>query len=98
MTISSDTTNNAAITSTPLPTTAVWQLYGTVGCHLCEQAEQLLIQVQAVQEIHWQNVDIADLPEPIMQQFADKIPILMTPNQTLYYPFSLMDILAIAND
>ena len=34
-------------------------LYGTLGCHLCEQAEQLLTQAQQVMAIEWQTVDIA---------------------------------------
>ncbi|MBP6341659.1 MAG: glutaredoxin family protein, partial [Moraxella sp.] len=40
------------------PTT--WRLYGTVGCHLCEIAESLLLQAQAVADIRWQSIDIAE--------------------------------------
>lgn len=73
----------------------IWQLYGTLGCHLCEIAESLLLQAQAVADICWQSIDIADLPEAQMLAFADKIPVLVTPTKTLYYPFSIMDILAL---
>lgn len=72
-----------------------WQLYGTLGCHLCDIAESLLMQAQTVSDIDWQKVDIADLPEAQMLTFADKIPVLVTPNKTLYYPFSIMDIMAL---
>ena len=72
-----------------------WQLYGTLGCHLCEVAESLLIQAQTVTDIEWQKVDIADLPEAQMLAYADKIPVLVTPNKTLYYPFSILDIMAL---
>ena len=76
------------------PTT--WRLYGTLGCHLCEIAESLLLQAQAVADIRWQSIDIAELPEQEMLEFADKIPVLVTANKTLYYPFSIMDIMALS--
>lgn len=75
--------------------TGSWQLYGTVGCHLCEIAESLLQQAQAVSDIRWHNIDIAALPEAQMLALADKIPVLVTPTRTLYYPFSIMDIMAL---
>ena len=76
------------------PTT--WRLYGTVGCHLCEIAESLLRQAQAVADIRWQSIDIAELPEQEMLKFADKIPVLVTATKTLYYPFSIMDVMALS--
>ena len=76
--------------------TLPWRLYGTLGCHLCDTAESLLQQAQAVADFSYQKVDIIDLPEPEMQALADKIPVLVTPTATLNYPFSLMDIIDIA--
>lgn len=73
----------------------IWRLYGTVGCHLCENVEQFLRQIQAVYDITWQTVDIMDLSEPEMLALAEKIPVLQTPTTTLYYPFSLMDMVAL---
>lgn len=75
---------------------SVWQLYGTLGCHLCDKAENLLKQAQAVIDVAVVQIDIADLDEPEMKKWADKIPVLVTPHRTLYYPFSLMDIVALA--
>lgn len=72
-----------------------WQLYGTLGCHLCDTAENLLKQAQAVADFSYQKIDIADLPDTQMLELADKIPVLATSNKTLYYPFSIMDILAL---
>lgn len=72
-----------------------WQLYGTLGCHLCDTAEMLLQQAQTVADFTFEKIDIADLPELDMLQLADKIPVLVTPTHTLYYPFSVMDILAL---
>lgn len=76
-------------------TQPVWRLYGTLGCHLCDTAENLLKQAQMVADFAFEKIDIMDLPEQEMLTLADKIPVLITPNKTLYYPFSVMDILAI---
>lgn len=80
-----------------LPDTATerWQLYGTLGCHLCDDAEALLKQAQAVADIHFDKIDIAELDEAKMMEWATKIPVLVTPKSTLFYPFSIMDILAL---
>ena len=76
------------------PTT--WRLYGTLGCHLCEIAESLLRQAQTVADIRWQSIDIAELPEQEMLKFADIIPVLFSAYKTLYYPFSIMDVMALS--
>ena len=51
------------------------------------------VKAQAVADIRWQSIDIAELPEQEMLKFADKIPVLVTAIKTLYYPFSIMDII-----
>lgn len=70
-----------------------WQLYGTLGCHLCEQAEQLLQQFADTRAIAWVLVDIAELPEPQMQALAMQIPVLTTKHRRLNWPFSLADVM-----
>lgn len=92
--INDNTTVNTLLSSKT--NTTDWKLYGTVSCHLCEIAENLLLQAQAVADIRWQSIDITDLPEAQMLAFSDKIPILVTSDKTLYYPFSIMDIMALA--
>ena len=72
--------------------TATWWLLGTSGCHLCDIAEQLIIQFQAVQPITYQKIDIADFDEPIMMEFATTIPVILTQTQRLNYPFSVLDL------
>ncbi len=72
-----------------------WQLYGTLGCHLCEQAQTLLQQAQQVVDFSYIVIDITDLPETQMLLFSSKIPVLVTPTKTLYYPFSIMDIMSL---
>lgn len=69
-----------------------WWLLGTSGCHLCDIAEQLLTQFQAVQPISYQPVDIADFNETLMMQFASTIPVVLTPSARLNYPFSVLDL------
>ena len=68
-----------------------WWLLGTSGCHLCDVAEQLLSQFQAVQPISYQHVDIADFDESMMMEFATTIPVILTPSKRLNYPFSVLD-------
>jgi len=69
-----------------------WWLLGTSGCHLCDIAEQILVQFQAVQPITYHNVDIADFDETLMMDFATTIPVILTPSRRLNYPFSVMDL------
>lgn len=70
-----------------------WQLYGTLGCHLCEQAEQLLQQFMDTRAVQLVLVDIADLPESDMNSLALHIPVLRTPQEQLNWPFSLADLM-----
>ena len=69
-----------------------WWLLGTSGCHLCDIAEQIITQFQAVQPISYQKVDIADFDETLMMAFATTIPVILTPSKRLNYPFSVMDL------
>ena len=69
-----------------------WLLLGTSGCHLCDQAEEILRNLQAVYPISYQLVDIAEFDESLMMTFATTIPVLITQNRRLNYPFSVMDL------
>ncbi len=69
-----------------------WWLLGTAGCHLCDIAEQLIKQFQAVQPIDYNYIDIADFDETLMIVFATSIPVILTPSKRLDYPFSVMDL------
>jgi len=52
-------------------------LYGTLGCHLCEEAEQLLNHWQAHNpgKIKLTLVDIAD-DATMMEQYGIRIPVI----------------------
>lgn len=70
-----------------------WQLYGTLGCHLCEQAEHLLQQFSDTRAVQLNIIDIALLPDAQMHDLATKIPVLLSTNQSLNWPFSLLDLM-----
>lgn len=76
----------------------VWQLYGTLGCHLCEQAEQLLQQFSDTRPIRVQQIDIAELPEAESAPLATQIPVLQTAQQRLLWPFSLADLMRVYSE
>jgi hypothetical protein len=69
-----------------------WWLLGTMGCHLCDDAEQMMTRFQSVQPITYQHIDISDFDEELMMAFATTIPVLLTPSKRLNYPFSVMDL------
>lgn len=57
-------------------------LYSTWGCHLCEQAEQLLV----AQNLPFKLLDIVD-DAAAFAQFRTSIPVLAAGQQYLYWPF-----------
>lgn len=72
-------------------------LYGTLGCHLCDDAQQILLQAQRVIPIVWRAVDIA-LDQHLMTKYALYIPVLVNEQgQALHWPFSLLDIQQLDN-
>jgi glutaredoxin len=59
-------------------------LYGTVGCHLCEDAERVL---QAL-TLTYKTIDIID-DNQLLEKFATSIPVLEGAQKTyLYWPFN----------
>jgi glutaredoxin len=75
---------------------AMLTLYGTPGCHLCDQAEALLKQAAAARQLEWRYVDIA-LDAALVEKYGTRIPVLLTPQgRELGWPFSLLDILSAA--
>ncbi len=62
-------------------------LYTTSGCHLCEEAEQLLEQLLAPDWWQLQPVEIAD-SAALMAQFGTRVPVLGHGGRTLDWPFT----------
>lgn len=68
-------------------------LYGTSACHLCDQAEALLVQAASARHLEWCYVDIA-LDDALVERYGLRIPVLLAENgHELGWPFSLLDIL-----
>jgi len=68
------------------------QLYGTLGCHLCEIAEQLLSQVVDFSRVRIELIDIAEGEQSarLMDRYAVRIPVLADPQsgEELAWPFT----------
>lgn len=63
-------------------------LLGTDHCHLCEQAEQLLRELEAENGLQWKKVDISE-SDNLVEQYGLRIPVLKqesAPND-LGWPF-----------
>ena len=66
------------------------ELMGTLGCHLCEVAEQLLLHSVDPQYFAVYQVDIAD-DEQLLARYAQTIPVLVDveSGRELLWPFDL---------
>lgn len=65
------------------------KLYTTLGCHLCEQAEQLLMDVlPQYPGLEWQAVEIADDPV-LVERYGVSIPVIALTgvSEELGWPF-----------
>ncbi len=65
------------------------KLYSTWGCHLCEQAEQLLLQAGVAGAVD--IIDIVDDPAAF-ERYRVHIPVLKVNEQELFWPFDLAQI------
>jgi len=69
-------------------------LFGTAGCHLCEQAETIINDcLPNTGELIIDSIDIA-LEEQWQQRYAIRIPVLYHPETTkeLGWPFDQTDV------
>jgi hypothetical protein len=67
------------------------QLLGTSGCHLCDQAEALLVQCLDLSQVEVELIDIADTDE-LVALYGVKIPVLRCPQsqKVLCWPFDVL--------
>lgn len=75
--------------------TSELELLGTSGCHLCEEADSLLLQAARARAIRWRQVDIA-ADDSLVEAYGRRIPVLRRGGRELAWPFSLLDILRFA--
>lgn len=64
-------------------------LFSTLGCHLCDQAEELLAQVMPYVQVQIEWVDIIE-NEEWLARYSTSIPVLQRQDSMaeLYWPFS----------
>ncbi|WP_206613407.1 glutaredoxin family protein [Parahaliea mediterranea] len=71
------------------------ELLGTVGCHLCEQAEAILHTLQqAGCPFRYRVVDIAD-DDVLFERYALLIPVLRGADGEARWPFVEAEVLAL---
>lgn len=69
----------------------VW-LYTTAGCHLCEQAYQMLQRLETDENLDIVLIEIGD-DEQLTEQFGTVIPVVEFNDKTrLYWPFEQTDL------
>lgn len=68
------------------------RLYGTLGCHLCGDAEKIVSAVVEGFSLKLEKFDIID-DELILAQLADKIPVVELRQQRLNWPFNQADLI-----
>lgn len=67
-------------------------LFGTEGCHLCEQALALLKNAETPLNLSIEEVDIAH-EEDLMARYGVRIPVLVNNGRELNWPFDQQDLL-----
>lgn len=68
-------------------------LYSTSHCHLCEQAESLLVTLSNQYDISWMLVEITDNAE-LLESYEIRIPVLkrLSDQSEIVWPFTIVDI------
>lgn len=64
-------------------------LIGTDGCHLCDDVQILACRVGLDLTV----LELSDADDVLIDTLGVMIPILVTPNALLCYPFGVMDLL-----
>ena len=65
------------------------ELLTTAGCHLCDQALELIRRAGPTLEL--MLVDIAE-DDALIEQYGEKIPVLRLVHRELCWPFGLLDV------
>ncbi len=69
-------------------------LYTTSYCHLCEQAEAILLELNNVQALNWLAVEITT-DDALVEQYGMSIPVIkkFNNNSELNWPFTKQDVI-----
>ncbi len=66
-------------------------LYGTSGCHLCDEAIALL---EAIGNVTWHEIDIAD-DDALLLRYGTRIPVLArSDGSEIGWPFGATELIA----
>lgn len=73
-------------------------LYTTVGCHLCEQAEQLFDETTNSLHTTLLKIDIAN-NDALFNEYGVSIPVIksLSTEQKLYWPFDMNELNSFIN-
>lgn len=68
-------------------------LYSTSHCHLCEQAESLLVNLSNQYDISWQLIEITENND-LFENYSLRIPVIkrLDNNAEINWPFTELDI------
>ncbi len=68
-------------------------LYGTHGCHLCDEAKTLVENAKRMHAFDYDYVDILD-DQNMLDRFETSIPVLLDPysDEMLFWPFAGSDL------
>ncbi len=68
--------------------------YTTAGCHLCEQAEEILRTLPKKLNVSWESVDISE-SDILISRYGTRIPVLhvVSTGMEKGWPFSKEEIL-----
>ena len=69
----------------------VVRFFTTAGCHLCEQAWDLIEQVPLSSPVEVEVIDIAE-DDALIEQYGVRIPVLEKNEKELGWPFTVNDI------
>ncbi len=68
------------------------QLYTTLGCHLCEQAMEMLLYLQAQGiDLQIESIEIAD-DDDLMERYGIRIPVVRGTDNEIGWPFSIEEL------
>lgn len=69
------------------------ELFGTSGCHLCEEAEAYIADAlqRTPRTFQFSLIEIADDPD-LMEAFGLQIPVLRWDERQLNWPFTVDDV------
>ncbi|MDI1309095.1 MAG: glutaredoxin family protein [Methylotenera sp.] len=74
-------------------------LYTTSHCHLCEQAESLLLKLCSEHKLNWNSIDISD-DASLYERYEIKIPVLrrIDTDDEITWPFNEDEIRLLLRD